>query len=141
VHDDGAWLSLVERSLWERDVAGSNPVAPTTSTTWLLLASEAQFWELAGTILGTVVQRFSMTAKTMIPEAFHDSRRFSGLLAAVGFGLLLARRGKRVPIVFITAKGDKSLQPRLLAAGAVACLFKPFNDTALIEAVEAALGR
>jgi hypothetical protein len=25
----GAWLSLVERSLWERDVAGSNPVAPT----------------------------------------------------------------------------------------------------------------
>ena len=24
-----AWLSLVERSLWERDVAGSNPVAPT----------------------------------------------------------------------------------------------------------------
>ena len=52
----------------------------------------------------------------------------------------LVRRGKRVPIVFITANGDKSLQPRLLAAGAVACLFKPFSDTALIEAVEAALG-
>jgi FixJ family two-component response regulator len=52
----------------------------------------------------------------------------------------LVRRGKRVPIVFITANGDKSLQPRLLAAGAVACLIKPFNDTALIEAVEAALG-
>jgi FixJ family two-component response regulator len=53
----------------------------------------------------------------------------------------LARRGKRVPIVFITAKGDKSLQPRALAAGAVACLFKPFSDTTLIEAIEAALGR
>jgi FixJ family two-component response regulator len=53
----------------------------------------------------------------------------------------LARRGKRVPTVFITAKGDKSLQPRLLAAGAAACLFKPFNDTALIDAVETALGR
>lgn len=52
----------------------------------------------------------------------------------------LGRRGRRVPIVFITAKGDKSLQARLLAAGAVACLFKPFSDTALIEAVEAALG-
>jgi FixJ family two-component response regulator len=52
----------------------------------------------------------------------------------------LARRGKRVPIVFITANGDNSLQPRLLAAGAVACLFKPFQDTALIGAVEAALG-
>ena len=52
----------------------------------------------------------------------------------------LARRGKRVPIVFITARGDKTLLPRLLAAGAVACLYKPFNDTALIGAVEAALG-
>ena len=25
----GAWLSLVERQLWELNVAGSNPVAPT----------------------------------------------------------------------------------------------------------------
>ena len=31
----------------------------------------------------------AMTTETMIPEAFHDSPRFSGLLAAVGFGLLL----------------------------------------------------
>jgi FixJ family two-component response regulator len=53
----------------------------------------------------------------------------------------LSRRGKRVPIVFITAKREASLQPRLLAAGAVACLFKPFSGMALIEAVEAALGR
>ena len=52
----------------------------------------------------------------------------------------LGHRGRRVPIVFITAKGDKSLQTRLVATGAVACLFKPFSDTALIEAVEAALG-
>jgi zinc transporter, ZIP family len=31
----------------------------------------------------------AMTAETMIPEAFHNSPRFSGLLAAFGFGLLL----------------------------------------------------
>jgi ZIP family zinc transporter len=31
----------------------------------------------------------AMTAETMIPEAFHDSPYFSGLLAAFGFGLLL----------------------------------------------------
>lgn len=31
----------------------------------------------------------AMTAETMIPEAFHDSPRFSGMLAAFGFGLLL----------------------------------------------------
>jgi zinc transporter, ZIP family len=31
----------------------------------------------------------AMAAETMIPEAFHNSPRFSGLLAAFGFGLLL----------------------------------------------------
>jgi len=51
----------------------------------------------------------------------------------------LGRRGQRLPIVFITARGDKSLEPRLLAAGAAACLFKPFSDTALLEAVEGAI--
>jgi FixJ family two-component response regulator len=53
--------------------------------------------------------------------------------------LELLRRGKAIPIVFITAQGDKSLRPRLVAQGAVACLFKPFSDSALLEAVEAAL--
>jgi FixJ family two-component response regulator len=52
----------------------------------------------------------------------------------------LIRRGKAIPIVFITAQGDKSLRPRLLSQGAVACLFKPFSDTALLDAVETALG-
>jgi len=51
----------------------------------------------------------------------------------------LKRRGTAIPIVFITAQGDKSLRPRLIAAGAVACLFKPFSDDALLEAVEAAV--
>jgi ZIP family zinc transporter len=31
----------------------------------------------------------AMAAETMIPEAFHNSPRFSGVLAAFGFGLLL----------------------------------------------------
>ena len=52
----------------------------------------------------------------------------------------LIRRGQKIAIVFITAQGDKALEPRLRAAGAVACLFKPFSDTALIQAVEAGLG-
>jgi FixJ family two-component response regulator len=52
----------------------------------------------------------------------------------------LIRRGSDIPIVFITAQDDQSLRPRLLARGAAACLFKPFSDTALLEAVEVALG-
>lgn len=51
----------------------------------------------------------------------------------------LLRRGKKVPIVFITAQGDPSLGPRLLARGAVAFLLKPFSDDALLEAVNAAV--
>jgi len=51
----------------------------------------------------------------------------------------LKRRGSALPIVFITAQGDTSLQPRLIAAGAVACLFKPFSNEALLEAVDRAL--
>ena len=52
----------------------------------------------------------------------------------------LTRRGHAIPIVFITAQQDESIRPRVLAAGAVACLFKPFTDTALLAAVNAGLG-
>ena len=52
----------------------------------------------------------------------------------------LTRRGLAIPIVFITAQGDKSLRPKLISRGAVAVLFKPFSDTALLDAVNAALG-
>jgi FixJ family two-component response regulator len=53
--------------------------------------------------------------------------------------LELARRGHAIPIVFITAQGDASLRPRLVARGAIACLFKPFSDTALLDALAVAL--
>ncbi len=51
----------------------------------------------------------------------------------------LMRRRIRIPIVFITAHGDETLRPRMLKDGAVECLFKPFSDTALRDAVDAAL--
>ena len=51
---------------------------------------------------------------------------------------LLLRQWK-VPIVFITAHADQSAVPRLIEQGAVACLLKPFSDTALREALDAAL--
>jgi FixJ family two-component response regulator len=51
----------------------------------------------------------------------------------------LARRGYTIPIVFITAHQDESIRTRMLASGAVDCLFKPFSDVALRDAVDAAL--
>ena len=51
----------------------------------------------------------------------------------------LSRRKLAIPIVFITGHGDENIRPRVLAAGAVECLFKPFSETALVNAVRTAL--
>ena len=51
----------------------------------------------------------------------------------------LSERGSQIPVIFITANRDDTLCPRLLALGAVACLFKPFSDTELHGALNAAL--
>jgi FixJ family two-component response regulator len=51
----------------------------------------------------------------------------------------LKRRGQEIPIIFITASTNKTVRSRLLEQGAVKCLFKPFSDTALLEAVNSAL--
>ena len=51
----------------------------------------------------------------------------------------LTRRGHRIPIVFITAHRDETVRPRLIEQGAVDCLFKPFSDAALQEALSSAL--
>jgi FixJ family two-component response regulator len=51
----------------------------------------------------------------------------------------LQRRGRLIPVVFITAHGDETMRPRLLASGAVDCLFKPFSEAALVAAIGSAL--
>ena len=53
----------------------------------------------------------------------------------------LVRRNYDIPIVFITAHSDDRIVPRLLERGAVACLYKPLSEAALLEAVTTALGR
>jgi FixJ family two-component response regulator len=50
----------------------------------------------------------------------------------------LTLRGQQIPIVFITAQADETVRRRLLERGAVECLFKPFSDTALFDALNAA---
>ena len=51
----------------------------------------------------------------------------------------LKLRRKEIPIVFITAHRDETVRPRVLEQGAVECLFKPFSERALVEALNAAL--
>jgi FixJ family two-component response regulator len=51
----------------------------------------------------------------------------------------LKRRQQQIPIVFMTAKKNDTVRPQVIEQGAVECLFKPFSDTVLLKAIEAAL--
>jgi FixJ family two-component response regulator len=51
----------------------------------------------------------------------------------------LNRRGQQIPIIFITAQRDEAIRARALEQGAVECLFKPFSDTTLLEALNRAI--
>ena len=60
-------------------------------------------------------------------------------MSGLDLQLELARRHWEIPIVFITATGDQTIRPRVLALGAVECLSKPFSETDLLYALNAAL--
>src|SRR6185295_13021859 len=51
----------------------------------------------------------------------------------------LRLRGQRIPIIFMTAIKNDTVRPQVLEQGAVECLFKPFSDTALLEALNKVL--
>ncbi len=46
---------------------------------------------------------------------------------------------KEIPIIFITAQRDETVRLQALEQGAVACLFKPFSDTDLLQVLNVAL--
>ena len=52
----------------------------------------------------------------------------------------LTDRRKEIPIVFVTGQRDDAVRDRMIEQGAAECLFKPFSDTAMLDAVNAALG-
>jgi FixJ family two-component response regulator len=51
----------------------------------------------------------------------------------------LTLRQQGIPTIFITANADLSIRPRLIAQCGVDCLLKPFSDSALRTALDAAL--
>ncbi len=58
-------------------------------------------------------------------------------------GLALQRelrvRGRNIPVIFITAQKDEAIRDQALKQGAVKFLYKPFSDTALLEALNVAM--
>jgi FixJ family two-component response regulator len=93
---------------------------------------------------GFAVQAFSSAEAFLASAAPDDTRclildvRLPGM-SGPDLQQELKRRGRAIPVVFITAQDDSALRPRLVGQGAAACLFKPFTDTALLDAVESAL--
>jgi FixJ family two-component response regulator len=53
----------------------------------------------------------------------------------------LKRRGRPIPIIFITGQKDEGIRKQAFQQGAVKFLYKPFSDTLLLDAVNTALRR
>jgi len=51
----------------------------------------------------------------------------------------LRAQRRAIPIVFITAHADETVRQQLFKAGAVDVLFKPFTESALLDAMTAAV--
>jgi FixJ family two-component response regulator len=93
---------------------------------------------------GFAVQAFSSGEEFLASQYVCDTRCLILDVAMPGMSgpavqQELVRRRKKIPIVFITAHGGETVRPQLLQQGAVECLSKPFSDTALREALNAAL--
>jgi FixJ family two-component response regulator len=94
--------------------------------------------------LGFAVRAFSSAEQFLASDALADTRCLILDIAMPGMSgpdlqRELTRRRQVIPTVFITAHPDHADLPRLLEEGAVECLFKPFSDTALLGALNAAL--
>jgi FixJ family two-component response regulator len=93
---------------------------------------------------GFAAEAFPSAEAFLASGAFSDTRCLILDIAMPGMSGLdlqqeLRRRRQEIPIVFITARSDETMRPHLLAQGAVECLFKPFSEAALLDALNAAL--
>jgi FixJ family two-component response regulator len=101
--------------------------------------------------LPDLLKEFGFTARTFSSaQAFLASEEISQTMCLIldiampGMGgpdlqRELERRRIRIPIIFITAQSDEVVRSRAPGGAAVQCLLKPFSDTALLHALNAAL--
>jgi FixJ family two-component response regulator len=94
---------------------------------------------------GFAVQAFSAGKAFLASDCVNETKCLILDIAMPGMsGPELQRelklRHQKIPIVFITAHRDDKVRALMLEQGAVECLFKPFSETALHDAIKAALG-
>jgi FixJ family two-component response regulator len=95
-------------------------------------------------VFGFVSQTFSSAEEFLAKDGISRSNCLILDIAMPGMGgpglqNELNRRKIAIPIIFITGNRDETLQSRLIERGALACLTKPLNDAALLEALHSAL--
>lgn len=94
--------------------------------------------------LGFAAQAFSSAAEFLASESALKTRCLILDIMMPGMSgpelqKELKRRSQNIPVVFITAHTSEALRAQMLALGAIACLIKPFSDTALLEALNTAM--
>jgi FixJ family two-component response regulator len=94
--------------------------------------------------VGFRAQGFSSAEAFLNSNQLHDTACLILDVRMPGMsGLDLQRQmvadNSRIPIVFITSHGDDNARTRALEAGAVAFLYKPFREEALLKAIDLAL--
>lgn len=94
---------------------------------------------------GYTTRAFSSPEEFLASEALDQSTCLILDVAMPGMSGLdlqreLKRRGRRIPIIFITANRNESVRSEVLGAGASECLYKPFSDVALLTAIHSAIG-
>jgi FixJ family two-component response regulator len=93
---------------------------------------------------GFAVRAFSSAEEFLASDCVGQTRCLILDIAMPGMSgpdlqLELQLRRQKIPIVFITANGEETVRPYLTELGAAECLLKPFSDTALRQALNAAL--
>ena len=93
---------------------------------------------------GFAARAFSSAEEFLASDCFDQTRCLILDVAMPGMsGPELQRelklRRREIPIVFITAQREETVRPQVIKEGAIECLFKPFSDTALLNAVNSAL--
>jgi FixJ family two-component response regulator len=96
--------------------------------------------------LGFATRAFSSAEEFLTSDCVHKTKCLILDVAMPGMTgpdlqRQLALRHQRIPIVFVTAHISGAVRARLIEDGAVECLFKPFTDTALLDALNSALRR
>jgi FixJ family two-component response regulator len=95
--------------------------------------------------LGYTARAFSSPEEFLASEALDHSKCLildiaMPVMSGLDLQRELKRQGRKIPIIFITASRNETVRSRVLVDGAAECLYKPFSDTALLTAIQSALG-